>query len=58
MQTDVLAALLTQSWQRLRIQQVMAGFDGRSTRDGNVSGRFLGYARSKWSKNLELDDAT
>ena len=37
--------------------QVCEGFDGSSTRDGNVGGRFLGYARGKWARQLELEPA-
>jgi len=36
--------------------EVMQGFDGSSTRDGNVTGRFLGYVRKKWAQHYELDD--
>ena len=37
--------------------KVLEGFDVSSTRDGNVSQRFLGYARSKWAKYWDLDQA-
>ncbi|CAJ1440065.1 unnamed protein product [Effrenium voratum] len=37
-------------------QEVLHGFDGSSTRDGNISRRFLGYVRSKWGQHYELDE--
>eukprot|EP00490_Sorites_sp_Unknown_P004755 CAMPEP_0114639720 /NCGR_PEP_ID=MMETSP0191-20121206/1319_1 /TAXON_ID=126664 /ORGANISM="Sorites sp." /LENGTH=506 /DNA_ID=CAMNT_0001851603 /DNA_START=39 /DNA_END=1559 /DNA_ORIENTATION=+ len=36
--------------------EVLNGFDGSCTRDGYVGGRFLGYARNRWTKYLKLDE--
>merc|ERR1719433_1945461 len=35
--------------------KVISGFDGAGTKDGNVWGRLLGYARHIWAKFLGLD---
>ena len=36
-------------------EEVLEGFDVSSTRDGNVSSRFLGYVRSRWATYWDLD---
>merc|ERR1719506_3418316 len=36
---------------------VFVGFDGSSTKDGNVWGRLLGYIRVQWTKSLGLDSS-
>lgn len=36
--------------------EVLQGFDASNTRDGNVTGRFLGYVRRKWAQHYELED--
>eukprot|EP00933_Yihiella_yeosuensis_P033961 TRINITY_DN2754_c0_g4_i1.p1 TRINITY_DN2754_c0_g4~~TRINITY_DN2754_c0_g4_i1.p1 ORF type:complete len:576 (-),score=75.56 TRINITY_DN2754_c0_g4_i1:93-1820(-) len=38
------------------LHQVITGFDGSNTRDGDVVARFLGYVRLHWSKHYELDE--
>lgn len=40
------------------LRKVLHGFDGSSTRDGNISRCFLGYVRSKWGQHYELDEET
>lgn len=37
---------------------VIAGFDGSGTKDGNVWGRLLGFARHTWARSLGLDQAS
>uniref|UniRef100_A0A7S4VG83 Uncharacterized protein n=1 Tax=Alexandrium monilatum TaxID=311494 RepID=A0A7S4VG83_9DINO len=39
-------------------QHVVAGFDGSGTKDGNVFGRLLGFARHTWARSLGLDQAS
>lgn len=39
-------------------QHVLAGFDGSGTKDGNVWGRLLGFARHTWARSLGLDQAS
>jgi len=36
---------------------VIVGFDGGGTKDGNVWGRLLGFARIQWMKSLGLDSS-
>lgn len=38
--------------------QIIRGFDPSGTKDGNVWGRLMGYARSIWSRSLGLDQDT
>lgn len=37
-------------------QSAVRGFDPSGTKDGNVSGRFLGYVRGLWQRRLRLSD--
>eukprot|EP00928_Gymnodinium_smaydae_P063559 TRINITY_DN47101_c0_g1_i1.p1 TRINITY_DN47101_c0_g1~~TRINITY_DN47101_c0_g1_i1.p1 ORF type:complete len:520 (-),score=65.28 TRINITY_DN47101_c0_g1_i1:99-1475(-) len=40
------------------LNQVLEGFDGSSSNDGNVWGRLLGYCRHRWSRTLKLEPST
>lgn len=35
--------------------QIISGFDGSSSKDGNVWGRLLGFTRFKWARALGMD---
>merc|ERR1740129_954143 len=37
---------------------VLASFDGSATKDGNVFGRLLGFARHTWARSLGLDQTS
>mmetsp|Transcript_85292 Transcript_85292/g.198294 ORF Transcript_85292/g.198294 Transcript_85292/m.198294 type:complete len:738 (+) Transcript_85292:136-2349(+) len=55
---DVRAECFLQALPEPIRQHVLTGFDGSGTKDGNVWGRLLGFARHTWARSLGLDQAS